>query len=186
MVIATLHLVGTIVVLVAVMFLSGIIDSRVSHKRLERVLDAASVKLNLPRDGVFAGEFNSEIARYLAERYDADQWLNRISDVGRPFWLAGEWLSYSAQLAIVVFAGWFAFTDDPSYAAVAWFAVLVAFLMWALIACSTALLYVLTGRVPGEAIDARALSVRLRNDRDISPTNALSGPGKADASTGRS
>lgn len=186
MLIAVLHLLGTTAVLFVVMFISGVVDGHFSQKRLERILDGASAKMDLPRSGVFAGEYNAEIARYLAERYDPDRLANRVSDVGRPAFLAFEWISYCAQLAIVGVAGWFAFTGDPTYAVSAWVAVPVALVLWVLNVLAVTLLYVFTGRVPGEALDARALSARLRNESDLSPTSASSGPGKAGAFLGHS
>ncbi len=182
---AVLHLLGASAVLFVVIFVSGVVDGHISQNRLERILNAASVKLDLPRSGVFAGEFNAEISHYLAERYDADRLVNRISDIGRPVFLILEWFSYCAQMAIVVVAGWFAFTSDPAYAVAAWSAVPVALVLWVLLVCASTLLYVLTGRVPGEAMDARALSVRLHDEDGFAPGSASKEPGKVGVSPSR-
>ncbi|MDZ7810273.1 MAG: hypothetical protein U5L11_09140 [Arhodomonas sp.] len=49
---AALHIVGVLIALVVVMLASGIIDSYFSQRRIERILEEASVKLDLPRRGV--------------------------------------------------------------------------------------------------------------------------------------
>ncbi|CAB1078374.1 hypothetical protein D1AOALGA4SA_6119 [Olavius algarvensis Delta 1 endosymbiont] len=168
---AVFHIVGVMVALIVVLLASGLIDSHFSQKRFERTLETASVKLDLPRRGVFTGEYDAQIARYLADRYDADRISNRISDIGRPAFLVLEWFSYAVQLSIVVIAGWCAFTKDPAYAAAAWFALVAAIVFWVVNVLASALMYLATGRVPGEARDARALFIKLRNEEGRSPAN---------------
>lgn len=174
MIAAVFHILGVLLALAVVILVSGIIDSYFSQRRLERTLDIASVKLNVPRQSLRAGHHNAQISRYLADRYDADQLSNRISDVGRPAFLALEWFSYSAQLTVVIVAGYLAFTNDLSYAPFAWFALVIAVVLWALNVVASALLYVITGRVPGEARDARDLSVQLQKSNGMSPKNSSS------------
>lgn len=171
MLIAVFHIVSVIVVLIVVLLVSGLVDSYFSQKRFDRILETASVKLDLPRSGVFAGEYNEQIARYLADRYDVDRIANRISDVGRWAFLVIEWSSYAVQLSIVAIAGWFAFTKDPTYATAAWFALVAAIGFGVVNVVASSLLYLVTGRVPGEARDARALSVKLSNEEDRRPIN---------------
>ena len=178
MLIVMLHFVGVFISLAVIMFVSGSIDGYMGRKRREQVFEAALVKLDLPRDRVLAGEYKSEIARYLADRYDADRVINRISDVVQPGFIVLEILSYAVQLIVVAIVAWFVFTDDPVYAASAWFAVVAAIAFWIINLVASGFLYLATGRVPGEARNARCLSVQIRNNENRSPTSSSSGLGK--------
>lgn len=168
MLIAVLHLLGTLGALVAILLLRGFVDGHLSRKRMERIIGSASTKLNAPREAVATDQYRTELSTYLAERYDENRIANRISDLGRPALIALEFIGYTVQLVIVTVAGWFALTDDPGHAPLAWLAVVAAIGFWLLNVVASGVLFLATGRSAGEARDARSLSAQLRNDDDRS------------------
>lgn len=173
MLIAVIHFAGVVAALLTIVLVSGNWSNKAGCKRLERLLEVTSLKLTLPLHRVLAGEYNERIARYMVDRYDTNRLVNRLSDVVQPVFLILELTSYIAQLGIVAFSAWLVFTKDPGYAVFTWFAVPLAVAFLGINTTASATLYLITGRVPGEARQMRKFAVWLQMRPNINPMHWL-------------
>ena len=157
MLMAVVHIIGTLLTLTVFFFATVSLEAYRSRRRLEGVLETAALRLGLSRERVCDGAHEDQVIRYLADTYGTKHIANRFSDLCRPLTVTLEVLSYFSQITIVAFAVWITFTEGFSYTPVAWIALIVAACFWGLIMLTSAICYLVTGRRPGEARDAREL-----------------------------
>lgn len=161
MVVALLHLVGTVIVLFIFFIATGLLENYRSVKRQDRVFTAAAIRLGIPATQIDEEKHAGDLARYLTNEYDSNKFRNRISDLGRPFFVLYEILTYLIQAGIVAASAWFAFTADYTNASLAWLAVGAAILLWIGNLLLASVVYLATGRSPGEAKDGRKIAAKL-------------------------
>lgn len=157
MLLPILHLLGTLVTLFLIMIASSAISVWSGSKIYDRVLAKASIQLDLPHRELKAGSHDKELARYLSDRYDDDKFNNRLSDLFQTLITLLEIIGFLAQISVVVIAAWFAFTEDPAYAASAWAAILVSLFFLVVVFLIMVICKLLTARAAGEAKRGREL-----------------------------
>lgn len=166
MLIAIFHIVGTLVVLFIFFFVSGLVEQILGRRRYKLIMESAAAELQLGLEDLLNENGKRQLAKYMAERYGRDKLANRISDAFRPVIMIGEGTSYLVQVVIVIWAAWLAFSEHIAFAQNAWFAVGAAVLLYLVFQLGTVLCYLLTGRGPGEASDARKMIRELVNSGD--------------------
>src|SRR5690554_6016789 len=162
MIIAVLHILGAIFVLFLIFIIPGVLfEVKWGIKRSDEILECAAIEMGLPKEEVFSGKYNPEISRYLLERYSANKFANRLSDMFRPILITIQVLGCAAQLGLIVLVIWFSFTESLEFSKSAWFAVPIALLFLILHRGLFWLCYLSTGRPAGEAKQVRKLALNL-------------------------
>lgn len=172
MLVAILHIIGTLLVLFIFFIATGIHATYRSEKRLRNILTVAAIRLSIPAPDIEEKKHASELAQYLINEYDSNKFRNRISDFFQPVFVLYEALTYLIQLGIVALSAWSAFALNYSNAKIAWIAVAAAILLWIGNLLLEALLQLATGRAPGEAKDGRRIAAKL-NERNLTGEDYL-------------
>lgn len=168
MMIALLHVFGTIVILFLIIIISGTLDGNRSRKKMNGVMERAAIEMGFRKKDVFDGKHDIELARYLFERYSTDKLVNRFSDIFSPILVAIEIISFLVQFGFVVLIAWLAFTDNIDLSKNVWIAVPIALLFLVLNQLLVLFCYFSTGRAPGEARGARNIASSLIKKKDES------------------
>ena len=158
MIIAALHITGTIIVLFLIFLIAGILfQVKWGYKRLDTILELAAFENGVRLEDMFNRDHNTQICGYLYTKYSPDKFANRISDMFRPILILIDYVSYIMQTAVILMTTWFTLTDDLETAKFAWLAVLVALIFIIIHRLIFWLCYLITGRTAGEAQSMRNL-----------------------------
>lgn len=151
------HIVGTLVALVIFAF----VVLMLSNWEIERNRKAATEEMSLEL-GVSIEELNNEanqekILQFSAAKFSPELLRNRLSDLCGTLQTGWGWLSSLLQAGLILCVVWYTITDDLSNAVYAWWAVGIGFTFWLLSAMFSLLCKLLTGRLPGQARQARKM-----------------------------
>lgn len=155
MLIAIGNIVGSVIAIFAIFMVIEKYAEWNKKRRARLSAENLAPILGVPADKVFEDKYRAKRIEFYVQRYSADLFVNRLSDLFNV--LLGWWLIFGALLSLGVglFVLWGTIFEDPSGALLMWSvpALFLFFIISVPIADSTCRL--LTGRYPGEAIEKR-------------------------------
>ena len=160
------NIVGSILAVLVLGFVTILIASWEAQRNHKQVLDEASIKLGVAVADLDKEELTPKLLQLSSERFSSELLRNRLSDlcgVIRTLW---GWLSSLLQAAVLLGVVWYTITEGLDKAVYAWFIVAISLFFWIASVVFSLACRLLTGRYPGEAKQARkSLAEFLENRR---------------------
>lgn len=150
-IIAIGHIVGAIIVLVAVGFGIIMIAGWENERNHKSALSEMSLSLGIPINELDNAEHHSKVIHYLATRFSSELLRNRLSDLSGSIQKGWRWLGILLQAGIFLGVIWFTITDDLSNSIHAWWIIAVELFFWISAVLFAQVCKLLTGRFPGQA-----------------------------------
>ena len=164
--IATGHITGAIIVIVAIgigIFLIGAWEAQ-QNQRL--ALEETSQALGITIEELDNDERILEIIQFSSSRFSSELFRNRFSDLCGLIRISWGWLGATLQLVIMIFVVWYTINDDLGIAIYAWSIVAVELFFWIASVLFALACKLLTGRYPGQAKQARkSITEFIKNQR---------------------
>ncbi|MDJ0939291.1 MAG: hypothetical protein QNJ00_05975 [Woeseiaceae bacterium] len=154
-VIAVAHYLGAVFAVIVLLVLSLAFDAWIALKDEKSLTDELSLAVGHPVDNATLDRDFADYAKILGERYSAELFRNRISDLAGIIWQAWNWLGLLLQIGALGLALWLTATSGSEAAVSAWLVPIVTILIWAVAIMFAMLCKLLTGRYPGQAKRAR-------------------------------
>lgn len=153
---AVVHVVGALFASFAfgigVMLIAAWEQERVQKRRLQDASIALGVSVSaLDNDESLI----PRVLEYWSQRFSADLFRNRLSDLCGYVRAGWGWLGTLVQVGIVVGVGWAMYTSGAENAVYMWSVLAVAIFFWLAAVAFSFTCLLLTGRYPGEARLAR-------------------------------
>ncbi|WP_417422131.1 hypothetical protein [Halomonas sp.] len=161
MILASLHILGTVFVLFFIFIATTILFEISFRRKINEVFEHAANELDLKPEEVSDEKHKSKVAVYLIKRYSSDRFSNRLSDMIGIILYAVEIISFITQLALVVFITWLTFSDSVDAAKTAWLIVPVSLAFLIFHQLLYWISYLSTGRIAGEAKAVRKYALGL-------------------------
>jgi len=149
------HIVGSILAVLVLGFVTILIAAWEAQRNHKQVLEEASIKLGVAIADLDKEELTPELLQLSSERFSSELLRNRLSDlcgVIRTLW---GWLSSLLQVAVLLGVVWYTMTEGLDKAVYAWFIVAISLFFWIASVVFSLVCRLLTGRYPGEAKQAR-------------------------------
>lgn len=166
--IAILHILGSIIVITAFSFFVMYIGSLEAEKNQKHATDEVSVTLGLRVEDLEKDEHVARVLELTSKKFSSDLFINRLSDLCGSIRTLWGWLSIIVQLGIFVAVCWYTITEGTESAIYAWALVGLSIFFWLSSVVFSLLCKLFTGRYPGQAKEARklaALWVKQNGDR---------------------
>jgi len=117
--------------------------------------EEVSIALSIPLDKLEDDDNLYKIVEYAGSKFSPELFRNRLSDLVGSLQVGWLWIGIILQYGLIIAVAWYTITDSSKDAIYAWWVIAIAFIFW----ISSFLLEItcklLTGRIPGQAKQAR-------------------------------
>jgi hypothetical protein len=155
MLMALIHIAGTVAALFAFGILLVWINGWEVERNKSRLLQELAAKLGTTVVQLEADANTSRLVQASFERYSNELLKNRLSDLCGVVRMIWGWLGSALQYGVLAYVLWSAVAENSNNAVFAWSAIGIAVIFWLTSLVFSFACYVLTGRFPGEARAAR-------------------------------
>jgi hypothetical protein len=151
------HIFGALIVLVAFGLGILILTRWEIERNRKSYLQEMSIDLGIPVGELDNVENQAKVDQFVATKYSSELLRNRLSDLCG--WVQAGWGWIGTLLQAGVFLGviWYTITGDISNSVHAWWIIAVAFFFWISSVFFGLICKLLTGRLPGQAGQARKM-----------------------------
>jgi len=168
MLIATAHILGSIIALIVFGFVVLLVGSWEAAKIQKQVTEEASVTLGVSVEDLEKEEHAHKLLKLSSEKFSSELFKNRISDFCGLIRTAWSWLSNIAQAVVLIAVLWYTFTDSADNAVYAWFILGITIFSWVVSVIFSLACKLLTGRYPGQAKAARKVAAEwVKNNSEL-------------------
>lgn len=155
MIIAIAHILGSIIGVFLFGFLILMIAQWESGRNIKRASEELALALRVKVQDLEREDLRPLIQTHLSQKFSSELFKNRFSDLVGVLRNCWNVLGSLAQIAIIVWVAWQAFTGSPEIALYAWSILAVAVFTFLVSLTMGLACKLLTGRYPGEAKLAR-------------------------------
>jgi hypothetical protein len=155
MITALAHLLGAIIFLLCFYAAALYLRIRQTERGKMRILNEVALKIGLPIASFSEDAIRPKVMQFAADRWSNELMKNRFSDLCGVVLTGWGWLGLTLQIGMLSWALWLTFFESYRQAPTIWFALAIAVFFWGIGFVFSFLCFVLTGRHPGEARQAR-------------------------------
>ena len=168
------HIVGAMVGLVAFWTIVRFFELWDNTKNLERFRGELSARFGGNIGTAGSEERDRKTLAYHYEKFNPELLRNRLSDFCGIIRTGWGWLGHGAEVAVLLGVIWFTFSESTQYAVYAWAIVAIDIVFWVVAVLFSLSCRLVTGRVPGEAKEARKKTAEWLRDHGASYGDKIS------------
>lgn len=159
--VAIAHILGAVFVVIGAGFGNFVVLRFLEGRDAKKTLAKVAIETGIPINELDDPKRAPALIKHLSQRFSSDLFVNRISDLCGVMRTA--WLSLGSLLNVCVFAAvvYSTFSESLDEAAYAWLMVAIALFFWLVSVLFSFACFVLFGRFPGQAREARKMLVEL-------------------------
>ena len=157
MLLAVIHVAGSLLALIAFWFLVLFISSRDVERQQKNRREEIAIELGVAVDDLEDESLSPRILKLASERYSSELLSNRLSDFCGAISTLWSWLSLLLQVGVLLGIIWSAATEYVGDAVYSWSVLLIGVFFWITAVIFARICRLFTGRYPGEAKRGRKL-----------------------------
>ncbi len=149
------HIAGSILVVLAIEFITFLIASQVADRYNKQALDDAPINLGVSIDDLDNEELTPKLLQRSSERFSSELLRNRISDFFGVMQTLWNWLGLLTLAVVLLGVVWYTITESLDTAVYAWTIVAIELFFCITSFVFTLMCWLLTGRYPGQSKHVR-------------------------------